>query len=179
VTGVGTFVSAARPVSTAVEIHNIKDLIEARHQAHRSTVLSLETVSPPTEVQEGMLLARNKRVYRSSVLHFADGVPMQLEVRYVLPDFAPDYISQDFTDTTTTAYLHSIAPPTDSEHCIHALPPDDEARRRLKMTKGESALVVIRRTWVKSQITTWMRMVHPGSHFSLIGRASSMKDSAK
>ncbi len=171
--GVGTFVAAAKPISAVVQIHNIADEIIARGETYACKVLAMEKVIPPRPVWEGMELRPNKRLYHSLIVHFANGVPAQLEDRYVLPDFAPDYLRQDFSRITTTGYLYNIAPPTDAEHVIEAAMADEETRRQLDIEKGEPCLVVTRRTWVGSVITTYMRMTHPGSRYSLLGRASS------
>lgn len=171
--GVGTFVAAAKPVSAVVRIHNIADEIISRGQSYDCRVLKLQKVRAPRKVWEAMELKPGQGLFRSLIVHFADGLPAQLEDRYVLPDFAPEYLQQDFTRLTTTAYLHGIAPPTDAEHVIEAAMPDEDTRHLLKMERGEPCLVVMRRTWVGSVITTYMRMVHPGSRYSLLGRASA------
>ena len=125
------------------------------------------------DVCVGMGLRPNRRVFRAVIVHFADGLPVQLERRWVLPDFAPDFLVQDFTKTTTTEYLYSIMPPTDAEHEIEAVMPDRETARWLKMSREEPCLVVTRRTWVGNKLTSYMRLHHPGSRFSVAGRAST------
>ncbi len=172
--GVGTFVSPAKPVAAVVTIHNIADDIRARGEAYSCKVIDLSTVEPPREVRVGMGLRPNKKVSRAIIVHAADGLAVQLERRWVLADFAPAFLKQDFTKTTTTEYLYSIMPPTDAEHVIEAVMPDPETARRLKISRDEPCLVVTRRTWVGEKLTSYMRLHHPGSHFSVAGRASTV-----
>jgi GntR family histidine utilization transcriptional repressor len=172
--GVGTFVSPPKPVAAVVTIHNIADDIRARGEVYSCKVIDLSTVEPPHEVRVGMGLRPQKKVSRAVIVHAADGLAVQLERRWVRPDFAPDFLDQDFTATTTTEYLYSIMPPTDAEHVIEAVMPDPETARRLRITRNEPCLVVTRRTWVGDKITSYMRLYHPGSRFSVAGRASTV-----
>jgi len=172
--GVGTFVSPPKPFTAVVTIHNIADDIRARGEAYSCKIIDLSTVEPPYDVRVGMGLRPQKKVSRAVIVHSADGLAVQLERRWVLPDFAPDFLKQDFTATTTTAYLYSIMPPTDAEHVIEAVMPDPETARRLRIARDEPCLVVTRRTWVGEKITSYMRLHHPGSRFSVAGRASTV-----
>ena len=97
------------------------------------------------------------------MVYSANDVPVQLEDRYVLPDFAPDYLSQDFTRQSTTDFLHAVAPATDAALMIEAVMPDAESRQLLRITRSEPCLVLTRLTRVRRTVTTFTRFVHPGS----------------
>ena len=56
-----------------------------------------------------------KPVFHARVVHREDGMPIQLEDRYVVVDFAADFLEQDFTVLTPSAYLSSISPLQDAE----------------------------------------------------------------
>jgi GntR family histidine utilization transcriptional repressor len=169
--GVGTFVAAVKPVSSLVEIHNIADHIRSRGEAHSSRVIDLVSAVSPQEVSIGMGVARKTKLYRALIVHSANDVPVQLEDRYVLPSFAPDFLAQDFVKDTPTAYLFSIAPPTEADHLIEATSAKKEWCRHLDIPAGEPCLVVTRRTWVRETITNYMKFIHPGSRYSLSGRS--------
>lgn len=171
--GVGTFVAEAKPTSAIVEIHNIADEIRNRGQVYSCDVASLGSVAPPRPVLAGMDLRQGDTAFRAIIVHRADGLAVQLEKRYVKPSFAPQFLEQDFTRITTTAYLFSIAPPSDAEHVIEAELPDEETQDLLEISAHEPCLVVTRRTWVGKEITTYSRLAHPGTRYRLLGRASS------
>ena len=171
--GVGTFVAPKKPVAAVVKIHNIAEDIRSRGEVYSCEVLNLSQVTPPHDARNGMGLGPNKKVFRAVIVHRSDGVPVQLERRYVLPKFAPKFLGQDFTEMTTTEYLYSIRPPSDAEHVIQAVTTDADIARLLNIPRDEPCLVVTRRTWVDGRVTSYMRLYHPGSRFSVVGRAST------
>ena len=170
--GVGTFVSSGKPASAVIEIHNIADVIRGRGQTYSCDVVELSRVVPPRAVRLGLEASANTKLFHALIVHRANGVALQLEDRYVTPDFAPHFLDQDFTTKTTTAYLSAITPPTAADHVIEAAMLDDRSRDLLEMPAGEPALVVTRRTWVGDTLTTHMRLSHPGSRYRLIGRTT-------
>jgi len=170
--GVGTFVSSGKPASAVIEIHNIADVIRSRGLSYSSEVIELARVAPPRAVRVGLEVDAKARVFHALIVHRANGVALQLEDRYVTPEFAPAFLDQDFTAVTTTTYLSAITPPTAADHVIEAMMLDERARELLAMAEGEPALVVTRRTWVGDKLTTFMRLIHPGSRYSLVGRTT-------
>lgn len=170
VPGVGTFVASAKPASAAVEIHNIADHIRSRGQVHSSQVIELRAVVPPREVALAMATPEKARLYRALIVHRADDQPVQLEDRYVLPAFAPDFLKQDYVAGSTATYLFSLAAPSESDHLIEAVAGREEWCPHLAIAPGEPCLVVKRRTRVGSTVTSYMTFVHPGSRYSLSGR---------
>jgi GntR family histidine utilization transcriptional repressor len=170
--GVGTFVSSGKPASAIIEIHNIADVIRNRGQSYSAEVIELARVVPPRAVRIGLEVDGKARVFHALIVHRANGLALQLEDRYVAPEFAPAFLEQDFTRITTTTYLQAITPPTAADHVIEAMMLDDHACQLLAMPASEPALVVTRRTWVDDKLTTFMRMIHPASRYSLVGRTT-------
>ena len=78
--------------------------------------------------------------FRSRVIHFDDGVPIQYEDRHVNPRLFPDYLDQDFTRETPNAYLARYAPVLHGEYRILARMPTDSTRRLLEVEIGEPCL---------------------------------------
>lgn len=170
--GVGTFVAAPRETSAATRIYNIADEVRSTGKSFRSVVGYLGSVPVSAVIAAEMGIHEGERLFYSSVIYSSEGVPAQLEDRYVMPDFAPDYLGQDFTAASTTDYLQSIAPADEAEQVIEAIVPDAKTRRLLEVTNREACLLVIRKTWVARRITTYTRFVHPGSRRRLITRMS-------
>jgi GntR family transcriptional regulator, histidine utilization repressor len=169
--GVGTFVAAAKPVSSLVEIHNIADDIRSRGETYSSRVIELTSIMPSQEVSAGMGMTRKGKLFHVLIVHSANDVPVQLEDRYVLPSFAPQFLAQNFAKTTPTAYLFSITPPTAADHLVEATSARKEWCQPLDISAGEPCLVVTRRTWVRETTTSYMKFIHPGSRYSLSGRS--------
>lgn len=172
--GVGTFVAPPKPQSTLIEVANIASEIRARGGRHRASVVVLERIEEPeADLVAAFELARTRPVSHSIVLHFEDGVPVQLEERFVNPDLVPDYHLQDFEAVTTYDYLQKATPLTEVEHVISAVPADDFSAGHLGMGIGEPCLLLYRRTWTGATVATVNRLIYAGSRYSLGSRYST------
>lgn len=169
VAGVGTFVADFKAASHVLEVRNIADEITRRGHEHTASVL-LKTETPADATTASALqTARGTPLLHVRLVHFESGIPVQLEDRYVLPNFAPAFLHQDFTATTPSAYLSSVSPLQEAEHVVRAKMPDGETRTNLDMSDGEPCLVVTRRTWANGRPVTFARLCHPGNRFELSG----------
>ena len=74
-------------------------------------------------VAQRLGLAAGAPVFHTLIVHFEDGVPLQCEDRYVNPASAPDYLGNDFTQTTPTQYLLQVAPFWQAQYSIEAALP--------------------------------------------------------
>jgi GntR family histidine utilization transcriptional repressor len=170
--GAGTFVQRRTPRSALLEIHDIAEDITARGHAHRATVLRLEARRPDAPLAADFQLPPRTNIHYSEVVHFENDVAVQLEERFISPDFAPDYLRQDFTRTTTNRYLLGITPPDEVEHVIHAAAPDKRVQERLLIGPQAPCLRLLRRTWVDMRLVTVSILTHPGERYSLGSRYS-------
>ncbi|MFC3944036.1 UTRA domain-containing protein [Pseudomonas gingeri NCPPB 3146 = LMG 5327] len=173
--GVGTFVAPPKVASTFIKLHNIADDIRNRGQILTIRVHKLEQVKAKARIMAEIPLGQGagaKDVFFHSLLVYcADGVPIQMEDRFVSARFAPLYLEQDFTRQSTTDYLQSIAMPTKSEHEIQATLPSGPESALLELTAPEAFLVLTRKTWVNEVMTSFTRFVHPGSRQRFVGTA--------
>jgi GntR family histidine utilization transcriptional repressor len=167
--GVGTFVAPPRPASPLIRLHNIADEIRERGQRLTILVHELSSRKPPVEVARQAEIGVEQTVFHSVLVYSADGVPVQIEERYVLPQFAPDYLEQDFQQRSTTDYLQSIAAPTRYENDIQAVLPGAKEARLLEISRSEPCLLLRRCTWVHERVTTVSRFLHPGSRHRFTG----------
>ena len=103
--GLGSFVAEAPRHASLIELQDIAFEIERDGKRHSSQVLTLETVHASAEISLQMQLPDNSRVYFLRAVHYQDGAPIQIETRYVNPAVIPEFIDQDFTGTTATAFL--------------------------------------------------------------------------
>jgi GntR family histidine utilization transcriptional repressor len=168
--GVGTFVAPQRPQSALLEIKDISREITSRGHRHECEVLRLESVLTGPDMTSEFELTRSRHVFHSIMIHYESGKPVQLEERFINPDFAPKYLEQDFTRMTSFEYLQSCTPVSEVEHIICALRPDEQMRQHLKLRDGEPCLLLKRRTWSGDAIVTVNRFIYPGEHYSLGSR---------
>ncbi len=170
VQGAGTFVAGQKLHSVLLEIRSIHDEIAERGGKHESHVLRLLSLPAEPWMARALEVAPGSPVFHSAIVHLENGQPIQFDIRYVNPAFAPGYLEQDFTRQTPFDYLIGLGPIEAAEHRIEAIMPDEEMRRALKLDRGEPCLSLIRRTWSGGVVVTRSRQLHPGSHFAFIGR---------
>lgn len=168
--GVGTFVAAKKPPIGLIEIKPIAEEISARGGVHSSRVLLLKkellnkTMANDFDMQPGY------PIYHSILIHFDSGKPVQLSDRYVNPLFAPDYLEQDFTKLTPSAYLFGLGQLGEAEHIVEAAIPDKSTQRFLEIDTNEPCLILHRRTWTNNIVVTSARFTYPGSRIKLGSR---------
>jgi len=167
VAGIGTFVADLKAASHVLEVRNIADEIKHRGHRYSARVLNCDSVEP--DERTGRALRTDEPVLHVRLVHLESGKPVQLEDRFVVPEFSPDLLEQDFTRITPSAYLSSVAPLQEAEHVVRAEMPDAATRDCLDMEPDEPCLVVIRRTWAHGGPVTFARLYHPGSRFELSG----------
>jgi GntR family histidine utilization transcriptional repressor len=168
--GVGTFVSVPQPKSPLIHIADIADDITARGHRHTMRLVKLDAIRANEDLASIFEERVGVRLFLSVVVHMEDGVPLQLEERFVSPFFAPNYLAQDFSKETTTHYLRSIAPATEVEHAVSAIKPDAKTSRLLQIDRSEWCLRLTRKTWVGTTPTTKNYFTYPGSRYSLLSR---------
>ena len=172
VQGKGTFVAPPRPLTSVLKIQPIDREILDRGSAYSCEVVAVKAVSATAGVARQLNIEKDTRVFFSSIVHFADEAPIQLEQRWILPSLAPEYLDQEFSSTTPHEYLMSIAPFTQGEHKIEACMPGTRIQRRLNLSPQEPALLIHRRTWVQEVIVTYVKLYHPGNSFQITNQLS-------
>jgi len=170
VTGRGTFVSDFRARSHVLEVHNIADEIALRGHTHSCEVVRQSRQHARGEVARALHVKQGTDVFHLLLVHYENGLPIQVEDRHIVAGFAPDCLEQDFHDITPSAYLSGISPLAEAEQAVRASNPNNAIRQHLDMDEDEPVLVVIRRTWSHGRPVTFARLHHPGSRYELAGK---------
>lgn len=168
--GVGSFVAERKGVSALFEVRNIAEEIAERGHVHEATVVSLAKASASPDVADALRLEIGAPVFHSLIVHSEEGIPVQIEDRYVHPEVAPDYLDQDFSVITPNAYLSAIAPLSGSEHVVEATVPLPWECKLLMILKTEPCLTIRRRTWSAQRVVSTARIVYPGQRYRLESR---------
>ena len=169
VAGRGTFVSDYRSRSDLLEVQNIADEIAGRGRKHSSRVVRQSLQRARGEIAKALHVKQGVDVCHLLLVHYEDGVSIQVEDRYVLASFAPQCLEQDFSVVTPSAYLTGVAPLQEAEQVVRAGIPNAAVCAQLQMKQGQPSLVVLRRTWSKGHPVTFARLHHPGDRYELTG----------
>ncbi|MBY2933806.1 histidine utilization repressor [Rhizobium leguminosarum] len=172
--GVGSFVAERKGYSALFEVRNIAEEIAERGHVHEASVVVLAQEAASPEVADALELPIGAAVFHSLIVHSENGVPVQIEDRFVHPEAAPEYLDQDFSTLTPNAYLTASAPLSGSEHVVEAAMPQAWECKLLTIMKTEPCLTIRRRTWSAKQVVSTARLVYPGHRYRLEARSGKM-----
>lgn len=173
--GSGTYVASLKGQGSMFEIKDIADEIKGRGHEYHSQVLELETIQAIAPIAIALDVDIDSEVFRSVIVHFDNNKPVQVEERFINPDLAPEYLQQDFANTTPHEYLSKVAPLTEARHTIEAISPSEQVCEWLQMYNPEPCLQLIRRTSSKSGVVCFARIIYPGSSYRLGGQLTFKK----
>ncbi|MFC0167144.1 histidine utilization repressor [Pseudoduganella danionis] len=167
--GSGTYVAQQKVQATLVEIRSIADEIRARGHAHRSSLQQLERSKASELLARQFDLPVGHPLFHSVIVHFENGVPIQVEDRWANPKLAPDYMEQDYASITPNEYLMRAAPLQDATYSIEALPAPRDVADMLAIDTRQPCLVLRRQTRSNGQVASLATMWHPGHRYQFAG----------
>lgn len=107
--GLGTFVTDRKAESPLHEVMNIASEVRGRGHAYSNEVVRCEAIAADDEVALRLGLRLGGEVFHSILVHLQDGLPIQLEDRFVNPRWVPHYLQSDFTQVTPTRCWSPVA----------------------------------------------------------------------
>lgn len=170
VAGVGSFVAEVKPQSTLLRIAHLASEVRQRGHDYDCRVLGVERMAAPMDVAAALDMRFGESVFHALCVHLENGVPVQLEDRFVNPPMAPDFLRQDFSRIGPSEYLVRNVPFDQAEHVVDAVLPTPEQARLLEMDAAQPCLLLTRRTWSRGVPVTLVRCLHPASRYRLGSR---------
>jgi GntR family histidine utilization transcriptional repressor len=168
--GIGSFVASRPRHASLIELEDIALEIEQHGKRHSSAVLNLQRLEASVEIASKMEIDLASPLYYLHAVHYQDELPIQLEARYVNAEVVPEFIDQDFTLTTSTSYLLQQLVPDEMEHIVHAVMPDRQTCKLLKIESNHPCLQLGRRTWKQGRVVTHVTLTYPGNRYDLSAR---------
>ena len=165
--GLGTFVIERKAESSLHEVMNIAAEVRARGHVYSNEVLRSEAIAADDEVALRLGLRIGSQVFHSILVHRENGLPIQLEDRYVNPRWVPHYLESDFSRQTPNEVLVASCPISDVEHIVEAVLATAQTARWLDIAEGAACLSMIRRTWSNEHLISYVRLLHPGDRYKL------------
>lgn len=163
--GKGTFIAEAKHQSSAVELRNIADEVIARNQQYHCKVLSHE-VREVIDIKQHFQDSNDALLF-SSVIHYENDLPIQLEKRYVSPEIVPGYLDIDLHTITANEYLMEQCPAHKVSNQIEAVTATEELKKHLELADDEPCLKVTRMTWYQGKLVSYATLYHPGTRYAL------------
>ncbi|MFT4266566.1 MAG: histidine utilization repressor [Xenophilus sp.] len=170
VAGVGSFVAENKPQSTLLQIANIASEIRGRGHDYGFQLLAAERMAAAPDVAAWLDVRVGESLFHCLCLHLENGVPVQLEDRWVSPRMVPAFLEQDFSAMPPSEYLVRNVPFDQIEHLVDAVLPSAGQAERLAMPASDPCLLLTRRTWSRGTPITMVRCLHPASRYRLGSR---------
>ncbi|MDH3279597.1 MAG: histidine utilization repressor [Gammaproteobacteria bacterium] len=171
--GIGTFVAESPRHASLIELKPIAEEIVAAGKTHSATLLELREIKADSRLAERMVVNEGEILFHIVMVHSQDGVPIQLEDRYVNPTTAPNFLDVDFSATTPSQYLLGLFHPAELEHIVQAIMPDAKTAQLLSIPTDEPCLRLCRRTWQKKTVVTAANLIYPSSRYDLGARLNA------
>jgi len=170
VQGSGTFVTMAAQGFPLVEVRDLVEEIRQRGGTPRTEVLVQRRHVPDAADARLMEVEPGTPVFHAMLLILSDGVPVALEDRQALCDVYPDFLEQDFAETSIFSYFarHSVL--EDIENVVRAELPGRRVAQLLDIGEQEPCLTVQRRNWYRGRCVTLTRVTYAGTRQSLGSR---------
>ncbi|MEZ9229857.1 histidine utilization repressor [Vibrio amylolyticus] len=165
----GTFVceQIEKAQSPLLDIQNIAAEVKSRGNKYHSHVVHQQEIQADDRIATQLGIMLEKNVYYSKIIHFENDTPIQLELRWVNPQHAPDYLEQDFSAKTPNQYLSENCPLSAIEHTVEAVIPDQDVSHALSLLSEEPCLLLNRRTWSNESLVSTALLYHPASKYKL------------
>lgn len=168
--GAGTFV-AQRSASRSSLL--VRDIMQEMHDAglkYRTHLTGAVRERASAEAAARLGVAPGALIYRSSMVYWAKGAPIQYEERWVNAVLAPDYLDHDFERTAPAGLLTRLAPDVVIDHEVRAIIAKGRVRTLLAMQPGEPCLLLTSRMRVSDAVLSVADLYHPGARYALPGR---------
>ena len=148
--GLGTFVTDRKAESSLHEVLNIAAEVRGRGNDYSNLILRCEAIEADDEVALRLGVRVGTPTFHSILVHRENGLPIQLEDRYVNPRWVPNYLETDFARHTPNEVLV-----------------DRQTAEWLAMDPATPCLSMIRRTWSDDHLVSYARLIHPGDRYKL------------
>lgn len=170
VSGVGTFVADTQPKGHLIKVNNIAQEIRGRGHCYSAHVVQNIAENATSDISFELHLEPGEPVFHSVIVHQEEGVPIQLEDRYVVSSALPEYGDMDFQSITPNEYLMAKAPLQKVEHRVRAIHPDLLTQQLLDIKSDEPCLLLIRKTWSDDVLVSLAHLTHPSSRFEFVDK---------
>jgi GntR family transcriptional regulator, histidine utilization repressor len=168
----GTVVSWQFQERFVLPLRDVSDEIEAAGQVYEYRILDRRLLRNGKGGVTWPALPADVRLLYIEAIHLADGLPVQLETRYINFEAFPHVEHETFRDISPSKWLLGNIPWSEVEHSVRATTASANLAGKLGVKPGAALLVVDRQTFHRGQPITVVHLTYPGDRFSIKGRVS-------
>lgn len=165
----GTFV-VQKVESPPMQVVDIAEEILGRGHEHKATIFQKKAVKADKSTSLLLDIEVGDQAYFCHILHHENDVPMLLEKRYINSLLVPDFIEQDFNQTTPSGFLLKNYALKEMEHTIEAIAASKFIAESLQLFVGSPCLCIVRRTWSDKGLISAAEFIASGSRYKLHSR---------
>jgi GntR family histidine utilization transcriptional repressor len=169
----GTRVAPFTSQSALLEVPRVDAEIAALGAEYGYRLLGRRAQAADEATADRLGVKRRAPVLWVLCLHLADGLPFQLEERWINLAAAPGAAEADFAASGPNAWLLENVAWSRVAHEVAAVEADREVAAALEIPPGAAVLELRRRTWLAETVVTWARLSHPGARYRLKADASA------
>ena len=166
----GSFVTRPRSQAAILEIHDIKQEVQALGRPYRYELTARIIRRATAADRQRFDVAAASSLVELSCRHFAGKKPFCLEKRLINLASVPEAADESFADIAPGPWLIGRVPWSAAEHTIRATSATLETAAALDIAEGSPCLVVERRTWSTDQPVTLVTLTYAGDSHALVAR---------
>ncbi|MFC0219382.1 GntR family histidine utilization transcriptional repressor [Pseudochelatococcus lubricantis] len=163
----GTRVTVNPVRKATFSIPVVREQVEQAGMAYSHRVVAQRRSPIPAEIANRLDLPEGRILVHLRAVHYGDGLPFQLEDRWINPQAAPGLEQADFRHLNANEWLVRNAPYLRAELTFSAENADRRDARLLQTRQGQALLILHRTTWNDlGPITTVRVAFRPGHRVS-------------
>ena len=166
VKGLGAFVTKPTKRLFTLQFPDIGDYIAAKGLHHEKDILVFEEIAPNEVLKKHLNLSNQQTVYHLSILQKANGVAIAHEDRFVVSHLFPDFIEQNFEQTSLIDYFLKRAVLERVEHNISAIAATAPFTKYLDIAENSPCLYLQRTTFSFGSAATFTKITLPNDRFT-------------
>ncbi|MBP6117229.1 MAG: UTRA domain-containing protein [Neisseriaceae bacterium] len=170
IAGKGTFVAETKVETPLIHVVDFAEEIRNRGHQYRAEVLVHKWLLVYDNQALALGVANGAQAGYCEILHYENDLPLILEKRYVNATYLTEFLAQDFTQITPTAYLLAHYPLTEIEHTVEAISADAQQAQCLQITVNDPCLLTTRRTWGEGILVSYALILAAGQRYKLRSR---------
>ena len=160
----GTRVRMAPLRQARFEIPLVRSEVENTGAVYRYALVQRETVVAPDWLRARMNTVRGDAMVHLLCMHYADGMPYQIEDRWINVTALPQVREQSFAEIGPNEWLIATVPFSQVEISFQAIAADPVTASHMGLTAGEPVFSVERTTWWAGAAITHVRLNHRRGH---------------